>query len=84
MITYYLFVDKQRTFEVLENLRNMDTPGISFTSIKEHRYLPWSIVVISMYKDKFMKKWLSDTLQEIGYNSDYDILKPLVREVALV
>lgn len=74
MNTYYLFVDKNITFHIFEKLRTLNLLGIAFTGVKEHACLPW---------DQYIKMWLGTTLNEIGYESDFTIMKPLTREVAI-
>lgn len=87
MRTYHLFLDKDfciyNVFESLMETRIIE-PGINYIRIKENTILPQCIVIESIYKDEYLKSCLVTLLEDMGYDKSFQILKPLVREEALI
>ena len=87
MRTYHLFLDKDfciyNVFESLIETRIIE-PGINYIRIKENTILPQCIVIESIYKDEYLKSCLTKLLRDMDYDKSFQILKPLVREEALI
>jgi hypothetical protein len=87
MRTYHLFLDKDfciyNVFESLVETRIIE-PGINYIRIKENTILPQCIVIESIYKDEYLKSCLVTLLEDMGYDKQFQILKPLVREEAII
>lgn len=87
MRTYHLFLDKDfciyNVFESLLETRIIE-PGINYIRIKENTILPQCIVIESIYKDEYLKSCLVTLLEDMGYDKSFQILKPLIREEALI
>jgi len=84
-ITYYLFLDKEFCIQnVFENLQQaILEPGIVYTEIKEDPILPPYIVIVSIYKDKYLLDKVTEELRDMGYDKELKLLKPLVKEKTL-
>jgi hypothetical protein len=86
MFTYYLFVDLNSCpIEPIFNyLKSSQTQGINYIDIKTDSLLPKYIVIKSMFKDEYFKDKIKMELLYYGYDKKFKILKPLVKELALV
>ena len=87
MKTYYLFLDKEFCiYNVFDSLRETTIiePGINYVNIKEDNILPQCIRIESIYKDEYLKECLSHLLEDMGYDKSFQILKPLVKEQAMI
>jgi len=84
-ITYYLFLDKEFCIRnVFENLQqNILEPGIVYKDIKPHSILPPYIVIVSIYKDQYLLEKVTEQLEDIGYDKQFKLLKPLVKEKSI-
>lgn len=85
MSTYYLFLHKEVCIEkVFENLKFciLDL-GIEYKEIKEHSILPSYIKIVSIYKDQYLLKRVTEILKQMDYDKPLKILKPLVNEKIL-
>lgn len=87
MRTYHLFLDKDfciyNVFDSLVETRVIE-PGINYIKIKQNNVLPQCIVIESIYKDEYLKSCLVTLLTDMGYDKQFQLLKPLVREEALI
>jgi hypothetical protein len=87
MKTYYLFLDKAfciyNVFDSLKATRIIE-PGIDYIQIKEDSIIPQCIVIKSIYKDEYFKDCLSKLLEDMGYDCEFQLLKPLVKEQAMI
>ena len=87
MKTYYLFLDKEfciyNVFDTLKETRVIE-PGINYIQIKEDLIIPQCIVIKSIYKDEYFRDCLRQLLEDMGYDREFQILKPLVREQAMI
>lgn len=81
MITYYLFIDNEFCiYNLFDNLRatRIIEPGLDYIMIKENDIVEKYIVIESIYKDEYFKNCLTNLLRDIGYDTEFKILKPLV------
>lgn len=78
--TFYLFIDKEFCIEnVFQTLRmNILEPGIVYSEIKEHPFLPPFIIIKSIYKDGYLLEKVTEELENIGYDKSFEILKQLL------
>lgn len=82
--TYYLFIDLNYPIEAIFNyLKSSTENGIKYTTIKNNIVLPKCIVVKSLYKDKYLKNMIKNQLLHFGYEKNFQIFKPLVKEYVL-
>jgi len=84
-ITYYLFLDKEFCIRnVFENLQqDILEPGIVYKDIKPHSILSPYIVIVSIYKDQYLLEKVTEQLEDIGYDKQFKLLKPLVKEKSI-
>lgn len=85
MRTYYLFIDDNfDIYNVLDSLHEtrIIEPGIEYKHIKDNSILPPCIVIESIYKDEYFKSCLTTLLRDMGYDTHFQLMKPLVKEVA--
>jgi hypothetical protein len=84
-ITYYLFLNKEFCIQnVFENLQQaILEPGIVYKEIKEDPILPPYIVIVSIYKDQYLLDKVTEELRYMGYDKQFKLLKPLVKEKTL-
>ena len=80
-ITYYLFLDKEFCIQnIFENLQQaILEPGIVYKEIKEHPILPPYIVIVSIYKDQYLLDKVTEELRDMGYDKQFKLLKPLIK-----
>lgn len=84
-VTYYLFVNLGFEIEEVYNCIRLEIdPGIVYTKIKNNKMLPKCIVIKSLYKDEYLREKVKKELKYYGYDKDFQILKPLVNEYALI
>lgn len=85
-ITYYLFLDKEFCIEnVFENLKlAILEPGIVYKEIKQHSILPPYIVIVSIYKDKYLLEKVTEELRDMDYDKPLKILKPLINQEIII
>lgn len=87
MKTYYLFLDNDfciyNVFDTLRETRIIE-PGITYKEIKENSVIKQCIVITSIYKDEYLKQCLTELLTDMGYDKSFQLLKPLVREEAII
>lgn len=86
MRTYYLFIDNENfdihnVFESLQQTRIIE-PGIEYKDIKDNHILPQYILIESIYKDEYFKSCLTTLLRDMGYDKEFKLVKPLVKEMA--
>lgn len=86
MRTYYLFIDSEsfdihNVFDALQETRIIE-PGIEYKEIKYNYVLPQYIVIESIYKDEYFKSCLTTLLRDMGYDKHFQLVKPLVKEMA--
>lgn len=86
MFIYYLFVDLNSCpiEPVFDYLKSSKTQGINYIDIKIDSLLPKCIVIKSIYRDDYLKNKIKNELLYYGYDKEFQILKPLIKEVALV
>ncbi len=85
MRTYYLFIDNEFCIQnVFESLQIGLKQGIVYKQIKEHELLPSYIIMESIYKDEYLRDEINKELRERGYDKSFIILKPLVKERAII
>ena len=84
-ITYYLFLDKEFCIRnVFENLQqDILEPGIVYKDIKPNSILPPYIVIVSIYKDQYLLEKVTEQLEDIGYDKQFQLFKPLVKEKSI-
>lgn len=80
MRIYHLFLDKEfciyNVFESLLETRIIE-PGINYIRIQDNIVLPQCIVIKSIYKDEYLKSCLATLLEDMDYDKDFQILKPI-------
>ncbi len=76
---YYLFIDKEFCIQnVFENLQlAILEPGIKYSEIKLNDVLPPYIILTTIYKDQYLLKLINEELSNMGYNKNFELLKPL-------
>lgn len=75
---YYLFIDKEFCIQnVFENLQlAILEPGIKYNEIKFNDILPPYIILTTIYKDQYLFKLIKEELIDMGYDKNFEILKP--------
>ena len=80
MKTYYLFLDEEfciyNVFDTLKETRGIE-PGIDYIQINEDSVMPQCILIKSIYKDEYLRDCLRQLLVDMGYDCEFEILKPL-------
>lgn len=76
---YYLFIDKEFCIQnVFENLQlAILEPGIKYNEIKLNDVLPPYIILTTIYKDQYLLKLIKEELSDMGYDKNFEILKPI-------
>jgi hypothetical protein len=76
---YYLFIDKEFCIQnVFENLQlAILEPGIKYSEIKSNDVLPPYIILTTIYKDQYLLKLIKNELIDMGYDKNFELLKPL-------
>ena len=76
--TYYLFIDEFCIQNVFENLQlAILEPGIKYSEIKLNDVLPPYIILTTIYKDQYLLKLINEELSNMGYDKNFELLKPL-------
>lgn len=80
---YYLFLDlnSQELDTIFQTLKNVNEKGINFKVLNKHKFLPSYITINSIYRDNLFNDKIKQILRDINFNSHYEILKPLSKQL---